>query len=318
MNKNSNTDNYESANNISFVIIMATYNRVKYLKRSLYSISQSSIPLNNIVIINDYSSDNTSEEIKKNYPLVNLIDLNKNVGPGEAREIGIEKASEDWAIIMDDDEELLQNGIEQISKVIKNNQNLNNFPVLFFATSSMSNLKEEYLILTPKNLLTAKGIGECKPIINLRLWKKMNFHYPRTRIGGEGLLWLELALHYGIPAFNIPIAHYHTDAPNRLTSTQVQLKNSREHARLQDMYIEFMISNHLSNQYHDLFIKKYLASATYYLLDGNKSLFRNRLKELPNQTYLFEKTFLILIGYLPMSMIFSVFKVFRFIQNIRH
>lgn len=108
-------------------IIIPTYNAIKTLERTLFSISYQTISEKlNVYIVNDYSDDDYSEII--NYFSMHLnikeIKLDKNVGPGLAREEGVKNSNSKYIMFIDSDDMFAApNSIEIIYNEI-NNKNL--------------------------------------------------------------------------------------------------------------------------------------------------------------------------------------------------
>ncbi|MFT5660615.1 MAG: glycosyltransferase involved in cell wall biosynthesis [Sulfurimonas sp.] len=86
--------------NISVVI--PTYNRYEFLKRALESVfSQTYLP-KEVIIVDDGSTDNTSD-IQKNFPNIIYI-YQKNRGVSSARNVGIKNAKFEWITFLDSDD----------------------------------------------------------------------------------------------------------------------------------------------------------------------------------------------------------------------
>ena len=83
-------------------VLIPTYNNHKTLKRVLDGVL---LYTKNIIVVNDGSTDNTAE-ILKTYSDIQLLELEKNVGKGNALKIGFRKALElgyHFAITIDSD-----------------------------------------------------------------------------------------------------------------------------------------------------------------------------------------------------------------------
>ena len=93
---------------LSASVVIPTYNRAKSLMRTLKAIfAQKRMP-QEVVIVDDHSSDDTSVECKrllgKNLPF-NLVYLRqkRNLGPAAARNLGVMNAMHDCILFTDDD-----------------------------------------------------------------------------------------------------------------------------------------------------------------------------------------------------------------------
>lgn len=79
---------------VYFVIV--TYNGAKWIKKCLESIFDADTPVD-VFVIDNGSNDGTQEIIKKNFPKVDLIQSERNLGFGAANNIGIAAALEQGA-----------------------------------------------------------------------------------------------------------------------------------------------------------------------------------------------------------------------------
>ena len=73
------------------LVIIVTYNGLKWMKKCLDSVRQSSIPLDTIIIDNG-STDGTQDFIKEKFPEMKFIQSDKNLGFGKANNIGMQYA----------------------------------------------------------------------------------------------------------------------------------------------------------------------------------------------------------------------------------
>lgn len=107
-------------------IIIPAYNAHKYIKKALISISMQTISDKvNVYVVNDCSKKNYDEIIKIFKDKINIkeIKLKKNVGPGAARQIGIEKSTNEYILFLDSDD-ILYNifSLEKLYKTITSNK----------------------------------------------------------------------------------------------------------------------------------------------------------------------------------------------------
>ena len=90
-------------------IIIPCYNARDTIERTLLSIAiQKYTKGLNVYLINDCSDYNYFEYVEffKNYFNIIEIDLQKNVGPGSARQIGIESSKSKYIMFIDSDDYL--------------------------------------------------------------------------------------------------------------------------------------------------------------------------------------------------------------------
>ena len=93
-------------------IVVVTYNAMQWLPKCL----ESTKPYN-VIIVDNNSQDNTIKYIEKEYPEVKLFKLKKNIGFGQANNIGISyalKEGADFLFLLNQDAYLHQDCIESL------------------------------------------------------------------------------------------------------------------------------------------------------------------------------------------------------------
>tara|TARA_Y100000741_G_scaffold331778_1_gene287326 strand:- start:477 stop:1313 length:837 start_codon:yes stop_codon:yes gene_type:complete len=93
-------------------VIIPTFNRLDLLKRAIDSVLNQSIKPYDIIVVDDGSTDGTSEMIQHKYKSINLIQQ-KNSGVSAARNNGIKNAQGDWIALLDSDDEWEKNKLEE-------------------------------------------------------------------------------------------------------------------------------------------------------------------------------------------------------------
>ena len=84
--------------------IIPTFNRVHLLERALRSVFDQSVPLLEVIVVDDGSTDGTSEWVARAFPEAVLM-IQPNLGVSRARNRGIEAAKGDWITFLDSDDQ---------------------------------------------------------------------------------------------------------------------------------------------------------------------------------------------------------------------
>jgi GT2 family glycosyltransferase len=100
----------------SVASVTLAYNSAKVLSRQIDSLLRQSRPLDEIIVVNNGSTDGTSELLAAKYSQVTVLDLPSNLGAGGGYAAGLEyaatKRKHDWVWLLDDDSVPMENGLE--------------------------------------------------------------------------------------------------------------------------------------------------------------------------------------------------------------
>ena len=94
------------------MVIVPVYNRCRLIDRAIKSVLGQTIPPDEIIVIDDGSTDGTDEVIKNSYPDVILL-KQENRGVSCARNNGIKNAKGTWVALLDSDDEWLPVKLEK-------------------------------------------------------------------------------------------------------------------------------------------------------------------------------------------------------------
>ena len=107
-------------NNIKISVIIPTFNREKFICRAIDSVKEQSYIVDEIIVVDNNSTDKTIEIIKNKYKDILVLIENKK-GVSYARNYGILKSKNDWVAFLDSDDEWFKNKIKEQVIFIKKN-----------------------------------------------------------------------------------------------------------------------------------------------------------------------------------------------------
>ena len=105
-------------------VVIPTLNRVHTLRRAIDSVISQTYKAHSIVVIDDGSTDGTSEMINEYYPQIIFIKQD-NQGVSAARNTGINSIDAEWIAFLDSDDEWLPRKLERQMNSLNENKEMN-------------------------------------------------------------------------------------------------------------------------------------------------------------------------------------------------
>lgn len=181
---------------MKITVVIPVYNAEKYLEKCITSVLKQTYKNLEIIIIDDGSNDNSSLIIKKMAKLDSRIIFiqQENLGPGIARNKGIEHATGKYVVFLDSDDFLESNYLELISIKAQNKDLI--FIDVLQVTKDLKEIKKEKMSIYknwPKEkIIRAQMTGKIpwggvRKVVRLDLLKKNNIRYTSHKIGEEAL-----------------------------------------------------------------------------------------------------------------------------------
>ena len=103
---------------INVSVIIPTFNRITFLPKCINSILNQTYPVDEIILVDNKSTDGTVNYIKNNFKGVKVL-IEKNKGVSSARNLGIVNSKNEWIAFLDSDDEWMPNKIKKQVELIK-------------------------------------------------------------------------------------------------------------------------------------------------------------------------------------------------------
>lgn len=163
-------------------VIIPAYNSANYIERCINSVMNQTIPVYEIIVINDGSTDKTIEilsNIKKKHNGIDLLKVMNQVnsGPSKARNLGVKESNGNWIAFLDADDEWLPEKIEsQIAVLNKNPDCAIIGTTNFFSHDKNSIIKVSFKKMLFKNYFITSSILVKKEIfLNILFDEKIKY-----------------------------------------------------------------------------------------------------------------------------------------------
>lgn len=105
-----------------FSVVIPLYDKGALIKRSIDSVLSQTFQEFEIVVVDDGSKDDSADFVKAYSDDRVKYYYKANGGVSSARNYGIEKSTKDWIVFLDADDELLQNALETLRRMIQQNR----------------------------------------------------------------------------------------------------------------------------------------------------------------------------------------------------
>ena len=103
--------------------VIPVYNRKDRIQQTIESVLNQSVLPREIIVVDDGSTDGTSEFVKSTFPDVKVV-TQANQGVSAARNKGIKEAKGEWVAFLDSDDEWLPTKLEMQSSWLRNHPNI--------------------------------------------------------------------------------------------------------------------------------------------------------------------------------------------------
>ena len=168
-------------------VVIPTHNRAESLLRAIESVYANGTHRAEVVVVDDCSSDNTEEQVRKHCSDVQYTRLPQNIGPGPARNVGLTVATRPWVLMLDDDDVLVPDALTHIAAIACCTRRWAHYPCLQFARSN-GRLTSPFHIVRLADYIHCSIKGDFTPVINREVFRAMRLQYPQSKIGAQHLL----------------------------------------------------------------------------------------------------------------------------------
>lgn len=137
-------------------VIIPNYNGKHFLRPCLESLSKQSCQEFETIVVDNHSTDGSTEYMKEFYPNIKVISLDKNRGFSAAVNAGIRQSDTPYVILLNNDTTVDPRFVEALLQAIRQS------PRIFSVSSKMIQANHPELIDSAGDLYTLPGWGICR------------------------------------------------------------------------------------------------------------------------------------------------------------
>ena len=186
-------------------VVIPTYNRYEFLKRAVQSVLNQTYPPSELIVIDDGSSDATSQ-IQKDFPTLKYF-YQTNKGVSSARNLGITNASCEWIAFLDSDDEWHNDKLQH--QVNFHNQN----PDVLMSYTDEEWIRDGRAVKIPKKFqkigkdaflenISYCNIAPSSVVLHQKLLKEFGLFDGNLEVCEDYDLWLRIAYNEKIGLIN--------------------------------------------------------------------------------------------------------------------
>jgi glycosyltransferase involved in cell wall biosynthesis len=265
-----------TAQNPIISVVVATRNRACLLLRAVDSAVRQGAE---VVVVDDASIDDTNGAFT-GVPGVEYVRLNARRGPCQARNVGVDRATGEFVLFLDDDDYLEPGALDVCRSLIEVHPAVD----LFFHNCYYGDGKPPIPADTPAtpytyaDWLDGRFEVELKPMVRRSVFQR--YRFPDTGAGGEGIMWAKIIRDHGALVDGRPIIRYDTKSVGRLTSAASLLAHGEENSRIADEWLA-NFADDVRARNPRRWARRVLAAATYHVICGRRSRARELVRSLP-------------------------------------
>jgi len=189
--------------NKKITVVIVTFNGENWIEKNINSILTSDYPIS-ILVIDNKSTDNTLA-ILSQFPAVEIIKSQHNLGFGKANNIGIQyafKNKSDAVFLLNQDTRIFKNTISSLVAVLKQNTNLGIISPMHFSGDNETldaNFKT-YLksgIKNSNNTIVVPFVNAAAWLVSKECFEKVGFFEPIFNHYGEDRNYCNRVIYHG-------------------------------------------------------------------------------------------------------------------------
>jgi glycosyltransferase involved in cell wall biosynthesis len=215
-------------------VVIPAYDAGRFINRTIDSVLAQSLPADEIIVVDDGSTDDTADVVKSCGPKVRYI-YQQNAGVSVARNTGIENAGCEWITFLDADDEWLPDKLERQCNLLTRNPQLCWCACNFLITTGTESLPRLNIKAARKalagndyieNYLVEAGKGLCHiatpaVMIHKSLFQQLGGFEPGRAHGEDLDMWSRIAHYYPRIGFIAePLAVVHLDIANHASASR--------------------------------------------------------------------------------------------------
>lgn len=267
-------------------VIIPTYNRQAFLKRSINSVLNQSFKPDEVILVDDCSTDETEKFVKSTFKSVTYVKMKNNSGVSAARNEGIKRARNKWIAFLDSDDEWLEEKLfEQVKEINRSGLKFCHTQEVWIRNGKVLKQKKKHEKLggdVYEDCIKLCFISPSTSLIHKSIFDDVGLFKENFPVCEDYDLWLRIAAKYPVSYVQSPLINKHGGHDDQLS---FKFK-AMDHWRLVSL-IERYLDQELPYKYKQPTLE--MINEKFNILEKGY-IKHNRLDELNNLRALYKTT----------------------------
>ena len=217
----------------SVSVVIPVRNRANLIRSAVESVQLQTVPVQEILIVDDGSTDETVEVVRKLIEAdarIKMIRLRQSGGASKARNIGVQESSGDWIGFLDSDDEWLPRKQEKQLALLEDNPlSVLSVTGLILRWPSHSQVSCPPKWVTAADLRALNVLGSTSSaLVSRQAFMEVGGFDPSLPSCQDWDLWLRLAKHGDISVLVDPMVVFNQTETNRISKNRAAVLSGHE------------------------------------------------------------------------------------------
>ena len=214
-----------------FSIIIPLYNKAPFVCRTVESVVEQTNHDWELIVVDNGSTDGSDKIVAAfTDPRIRIIRLTDNIGPGAARNYGVNESSSPWICFLDADDWWELTFLEEMAGLIERHPDAGIYGTGYYI---VKNGKKRVAPIGVEEGFTDGEINYCRvyaktlcmPLTSItvcmprKVFEESGAFPTNIKLGEDFLLWIRIALKYKVMLLNKPLSNYNQDVDSTFRGT---------------------------------------------------------------------------------------------------
>ncbi len=230
-------------------VVVPLFNYARYIVDNIQSIKNQHYSNWEIIIVDDCSTDDPISVIKPHLSnKIKYIRLDKNVGYGTAKNVGIRASVGQYIVVLDADDMLMPSSLGRRRKFLRRRNVLwthakayefkDSKPYRFYVKTRKANRRLALLLKRGKYTDVWDSIHAQTVMVHRSVYEKVGLYEPVLRSMGDKEMWARICYNVAPPLYLDKFVAYYRQHSAQMHRSRAKLKNVKKYKKILDCLVK--------------------------------------------------------------------------------